>query len=96
MVWIDCCLKKTEALCQSYPPHQTASASITASSDGALKSVDKFCYLCIFLPNTVSADSDITFCLAKAGSAFGKLQWRLWRVHDISLKKRLLFTKLWC
>jgi len=71
-------LKKTEAMCQSYPPHQTASASITASNDGTLKSVDKFCYLGSFLSNTVSADSNITSCLAKAGSAFGKLQRRLW------------------
>jgi len=31
--------KKTEIVCQSYPPHQTASASITT---GALKSVDQF------------------------------------------------------
>ena len=73
-------LKKTEAMCQSYPPHQTASASITAGNDVALKSVDKFCYLGSFLSNTVSADSDITSRLAKAGSAFGKLQ-RLSLIH---------------
>jgi len=77
-------------LCQSYPPHQTASASITAGSDGALKAVDKFCYLGSFLSNTVSADSDITSRLAKAGSAFGKLQRRLWGVHDVSLKTKRL------
>ena len=69
-------LKKTEAMCQSYPPHQTASASIMAGSDVALKSVDKFCYLGSFLSNTISANSDITSRLAKAGSAFGKLQRR--------------------
>ena len=62
-------LKKTGAMCQSYQPHQTASASITARNDIALKSVDKFCYLGSFLSNTVSADSDITSRLAKAGSA---------------------------
>ena len=82
-------LKKTEAMCQSYPPHQTASASITAGSEGALKSVVKFCYLGSFLSNTVSADSDIAFRLAKAGSAFGKLQRRLWGLHDVSLKTNI-------
>ena len=61
-------LKKTEAMCQSYPPHQTASASIMAGNDGALKSVDKFCYLGSFLSNTVSVDSDITSRLSKAAT----------------------------
>ena len=36
-------LKKTEAMCQSYPPVQSASVTITAGDDIALKSVDKFC-----------------------------------------------------
>jgi len=66
-----------------------ASASITAGNDVALISVDKFCYLGSFLSNTVSADSDITSRLAKAGSAFGKLQRRLWDVHDVSLKTNI-------
>jgi len=88
-IWIDRQLKKTEAMCQSYPPHQTASASITAGSDGALKSVDKFCYVGSFLSNTISADGDITSRLAKACSAFGKLQRRLRVVHDVSLKTKI-------
>jgi len=36
-------LKKTEAMCQSCPPVQSASVTITAGDDVALKSVDKFC-----------------------------------------------------
>jgi len=45
-------LKKTEAMCQSYPPHQTASASITAGNDGALKFVDKFCCVAVSCPTS--------------------------------------------
>jgi len=77
-------LKKTEAMCQSYPPSQSASVRITAGDDTVLKSVDKFCYLGSYLSNTISVDSDITSRLAKAGCAFGKLQRRLWGVHDVS------------
>jgi len=42
-------MKKTEAMCQSHPPSQTASVRITADDDTVLKSVDKFCYLGSFL-----------------------------------------------
>jgi len=80
-------LKKTEALCQSFLPQQTASATIMAAV--ALESVDHFCYLDSFLSNTVSADIDITSRLAKASSAFGKLQRRLWGEHDVSLKTKV-------
>jgi len=37
-----------------------------------------------------ASDSDITSRLAKAGSAFGKLQRRLWGVHDVSLKTKIV------
>jgi len=59
-----------DGMCQSYPPRQTASTSISSGNDGALKSIDKFCYLASFLPNTVLADGDIRCRLAEAGSAF--------------------------
>jgi len=52
-------LKKTEVMCQSHPPSQTASVRITAGDNTVLKSVDKFCYLGSFLSNIISADSDI-------------------------------------
>jgi len=45
-------LKKTEAMCQLYPPSQTASVRITAGDDTVLKCVHKFCYLGSFLSNT--------------------------------------------
>jgi len=82
-------LKKTEPMCQSHPPSQTASVRITAGDDTVLKSIDKFCYLGSFLLITISADSDITSRLAKAGCAFGKLQKRLWGVHDISRETKV-------
>ena len=56
--------KKTKAMCQSFPPQQTASATIMADAV-ALESVDHFCYLGSFLSNTVSADIDITSRLVK-------------------------------
>jgi len=68
-------LKKTEAICQLHPPSQTASVRITAGGDTVLK--------------CISADSDITSRLAKAGSAFGKLQKRLWDVHDVSRETKV-------
>ena len=82
-------LKKTEAMCQSYPPSQTASVKISAGDGTVLKSVDKFCYLGSFLSNTISMDSDIASRLAKAGCAFGKLQRRLWGVHDVSRETKI-------
>jgi len=81
-------LKKTEAMHQLYPPHKSAAASVTAGEDVVLQSVDKFCYLGSYMSNIVAIDCDITSRLAKAGSAFGKLQRRLWNVHDVSM--------LWC
>ena len=81
-------LKKTEALHQSYPPSKSASALVTAGSN-QLSSVDKFCYLGSFLSNMVAVDDDITSRLTKAGSAFGKLQDRLWRVHGISMSTKI-------
>jgi len=60
-------LKKTEAMCQSYLPSQSASVRITAGDDAVLKPVDKFCYLGSYLSNTISMDCDISSRLAKAG-----------------------------
>jgi len=82
-------LKKTEAMCQSHPTSQTALVRITPGDNTVLKSVDKFCYLGSFLSNTISADSDIASRLAKAGCAFGKLQKRLWGVHDVSRETKV-------
>jgi len=79
-------LKKTEAMCQSHPPSQTASVRITAGDDTVLKCVDKFCYLGSFVSNTISVDIDITSRLAKAGCA---LQKRLWGVHDVSMETKV-------
>jgi len=83
-------LKKTELKpCASHIRHirpRQPVASITVGSNG---SVVKLCYLGSFLSNTISADSDITSRLAKACSAFGKLQRRLWGVHDVSLKTKI-------
>ena len=74
---------------QSYPPSQTTSVRISAGDGTILKSVDKFCYLGSFLSNTISMDSDIASRLAKAGCAFGKLQRRLWGVHDVSRETKI-------
>jgi len=52
-------LKKSEAMCQSHPPSQTASVRITAGDDTVLKSVDKFCYLSSFLSNTGTVTSHL-------------------------------------
>jgi len=74
---------------QSYPPQKSAAASVTAGEDVVLQSVDKFCYLGSYMSNIVTVDSDITSRLAKAGSAFGKLQRRLWNVHDVSKETKI-------
>ena len=42
-------LKKTKAMCQSHPPSQTASVTITPGDDTVLKYINKFCYLGSFL-----------------------------------------------
>jgi len=41
------------------------------------------------MSNIVAVDCDITSRLAKAGSAFGKLQRRLWNVHDVSRETKI-------
>ena len=82
-------LKKTEAMHQSYPTQKSAAASVTAGEDVVLQSVDKFCYLGSYMSNIVAVDCDITSRLAKAGSAFGKLQRRLWNVHNVSRETKI-------
>jgi len=54
-----------------------------------LTSVDKFCYLGIYLSNTITVDIDINSRLAKAGDAFGKLQRRLWGEHCVALPTKI-------
>jgi len=76
------------ALHQSYPVNKSANASVKAG-DTQLATVEKFCYLGSFLSNTISVDDDISSRLTKAGCAFGKLQDRLWRVHDVSLRTKI-------
>jgi len=82
-------LMKTKAMCQSFPPSQSASVRITAGDNTVLKSVEKFCYLGSFLSSTISVDSDISSHLAKAGCEFGKLQRRLWSEHDVSRETKV-------
>jgi len=81
-------LKKTEPLHLSYPVNKSANAPAKAGNT-QLATVEKFCYLGSFLSNTISVDDDITSRLAKAGCAFGKLQDRLWRAHDVSLRTKI-------
>ena len=42
---------------------------------------------------SLQTDSEITSRLTKAGIAFGKLQRRLWGVHDVSLKTKIAFYR---
>jgi len=59
------------------------------AGDTQLNSVDKFCYLCCYLTDTIAVDSDINSHFAKAGDAFGNLQPRLWSEHIVSLPVKI-------
>ena len=81
-------LKKTEVLHQSCPISNSSNASITCSQV-PLKTVDKFCYLA----RNASLDSEISARLAKASTAFGRLQQRLWKEHGIRLETKVAVYK---
>ena len=81
-------LKKTEVLHQSCPISNSSNASITCNQV-PLKTVDKFCYLGSTITRNASLDDEIRAHLAKASTAFGRLQQRLWKEHGIRLETKV-------
>jgi len=85
-------LKKTEVVLQ--PSLNTAyTPPVLKAGDITLNAVDKFCYLGSILANNTNAESDITACLSKASSAFGRLSKCLWDDHGIKQDTKVAVYK---
>jgi len=81
-------MKKTETMSQSYPLSPVSKVTVMAS-EPHLTSVDRFCYLCSYLSNTITVDIDISSRLANGGDAFGNLQRRLWGEYCVALPMKI-------
>lgn len=84
-------IKKTEVI---YQPPPSSNSSLIASSAilvdrKPLKTTNKFRYLGSTVNDKATLDDEIHFRISKASSAFGKLQDRLWKTHDVSLLTKI-------
>ena len=81
-------LKKTEALCQAAKSSRYSKPRIRI--DGKyVKAVDSFTYLGSIVSRNGSMDSEISARIAKANSAFNKLNERLWKKSGIRLDTKI-------
>ena len=82
--------KKTEIVYQ--PPPKTLSQGPPPTvyvHETPVKTVSSFCYLGSTISEKASLDEEINLRFSKASEAFGKLQKRLWKSHDISLTTKI-------
>ena len=86
-------IKKTEVVYQP-PPNTPANDPCTITVDDTpLKVSNNFCYLGSTITNKSTLDDEIKIRISKASSAYGRLQQRLWKVHDVSLPTKILVYK---
>lgn len=81
-------IKKTEVMYQACTDSNLQPPTISVGNS-TLATVDQFTYLGSVLSNSSRVDNDIAARLAKASTAFGKLQTRLWNEHGITLQTKL-------
>jgi transcription termination factor 2 len=90
-------IKKTETLYQpaplGVPTHvdslDTGQSSRVLVNGSALQQVDKFCYLGSMISRGVHVDDEVTRRVSAAAAAFGRLETRLWRDHDIGARVKV-------
>ena len=85
-------IKKTKVLHQPRPGQPPCSQSITVGGKEP-KCVEKFCYLEGILAQNARIDDEITARISKTGSAYGRLQHRLWSDHGIQLSTKVQLYK---
>lgn len=76
-------IQKTEIMFINCPPH-----NITIGQE-VLKEVESFKYLGSYISNNGSLDKEIENRISAASSAFGRLYYRVWKPHHLSLKTKL-------
>jgi hypothetical protein len=81
-------LKKTEVIFQPKPGSRYTPSPILINRK-PLVYVDSFKYLGSVLSSDTSIDSEISSRISKASLAFGRLDQRLWKRHEISLTTKL-------
>ena len=80
--------KKTEVMHQPAPGVPYTEPTITIGGE-KLAVADKFIYLGSTLSRTVTIDEEVTFRIAKASTAFGRLYSNVWNRRGISLQTKL-------
>ena len=54
-----------------------------------LQKVGEFCYLGSTITSSINMDEEISFCIGKASTAFGRLQGRVWGNNLISIRTKM-------
>ena len=80
--------KKTEVMHQQAPATQYTEPTITVNGQ-KLAAVDKFIYLGSTLSRSTNIDAEVSYRLARASAAFGRLQYTVWERRGISLQTKL-------
>ncbi|XP_072169551.1 uncharacterized protein [Diadema setosum] len=81
-------IKKTGVMHQPAPATPYSEPTITVNGE-KLKVVDKFCLPASTLSRNISIDEEVSYRIARACSAFGRLRDRLWERRGISLQTKL-------
>ena len=81
--------KKTEIVYQPVPKAAATQTPVLHVDGIALKTSQKFCYLGSTISEKATLDDEINLRISKASQAFGKLENRLWKPHDISLLTKI-------
>ena len=79
--------KKTEIVHQQVPHTEISQPPVIEIDGTPLKTSSKFCYSTISEKATL--DDEISLRISKASQAFGKLENRLWKSHDITLNTKI-------
>ena len=81
--------KKTEVVYQPVPKAAATQPPVLNVDGTPLKTSHKFCYLGSTISEKATLDDEINLRISKASQAFGKLENRLWKSHDITLSTKI-------
>ena len=81
--------KKTKIVYQPVPYEPNTQRPVLNVDGVTLKTPQKFCYLGSTISEKATLDDEINLRISKASQAFGKLENRLWKSHDISLPTKI-------
>ena len=80
--------KKTEVMHQQAPGLPYTEPAITVNGE-KLKAADKFVYLGSTLSRSANIDEEVSYRIARASAAFGRLSEKVWERRGISLQTKL-------